>query len=390
LSQFQESDFTVDIDQPLRLLGGLTPAQFMKRHWQRKPLLVRQAFADFKAPLSRSELLSLAAQEEVESRLVVREEPGRTPWRLRSGPFERRALPAFAKPGWTLLVQGVDLHVQSVADLLAGFRFVPAARLDDLMISYATDQGGVGPHFDSYDVFLLQAQGRRRWRIGRQKALALRDDTPLKILANFEPEAEYVLEPGDMLYLPPRYAHDGIAEGECMTYSVGFRAPKRDEVARDLMQRLAEQADEAMDDRLYKDPDQAATASPGRIPASLQNFAQDALQLLLEDPSRWQRALGESLSEPKPQVWFQPGEEDLPPEGVVLDRRSRMMYDEAHIYLNGESWRASGPDARLMRTLADQRALSAQQLAKSSPGAKALLRDWCAAGWVHRKTPSSV
>lgn len=362
----------------------------MKRHWQRKPLLVRQAFADFKAPLSRSELLSLAAQEEVESRLVVREAPGRSPWRLRSGPFERRALPAFAKPGWTLLVQGVDLHVQSVADLLAGFRFVPAARLDDLMISYATDQGGVGPHFDSYDVFLLQAQGRRRWRIGRQKALQLRDDTPLKILANFEPEAEYVLEPGDMLYLPPRYAHDGIAEGECMTYSVGFRAPKRDEVARDLMQRLAEQADEAMDDRLYKDPDQAATASPGRIPASLQNFAQDALQLLLADPSRWQRALGESLSEPKPQVWFQPGEDDLPLEGVVLDRRSRMMYDEAHIYLNGESWRASGADARLMRALADQRALSAQQLAKSSQDARALLRDWCAAGWVHRKTPSSV
>ena len=380
----------MDIDQPLRLLGGLTPTQFMKRHWQRKPLLVRQAFADFKAPLSRSELMSLAAQEEVESRLVIREEPGRTPWRLRSGPFERRALPAFAKPGWTLLVQGVDLHVQSVADLLAGFRFVPAARLDDLMISYATDQGGVGPHFDSYDVFLLQAQGRRRWRIGRQKALALRDDTPLKILANFEPEAEYVLEPGDMLYLPPRYAHDGIAEGECMTYSVGFRAPKRDEVARDLMQRLAEQADEAMDDRLYKDPDQAATASPGAIPAALQNFAQDALQLLLEDPSRWQRALGESLSEPKAQVWFQPGEEDLPPEGVVLDRRSRMMYDETHIYLNGESWRASGPDARLMRTLADQRTLSAQQLAKSSQGAKDLLKEWCAAGWLKRKTPGSV
>jgi 50S ribosomal protein L16 3-hydroxylase len=387
LSQFQESDFTVDIDQPLGLLGGLTPAQFMKRHWQRKPLLVRQAFADFKAPLSRSELVSLAAQEEVESRLVIREEPGRTPWRLRSGPFERRALPAFAKPGWTLLVQGVDLHVQSVADLLAGFRFVPAARLDDLMISYATDQGGVGPHFDSYDVFLLQAQGRRRWRIGRQKALQLRDDTPLKILANFEPEAEYVLEPGDMLYLPPRYAHDGIAEGECMTYSVGFRAPKRDEVARDLMQRLGEQADEAMDDQLYKDPDQAATASPGAIPAALQNFAQDALQRLLEDPSRWQRALGESLSEPKPQVWFQPGDEGLPLEGVVLDRRSRMMYDATHIYLNGESWRASGADARLMRTLADQRSLSAQQLAKSSQGAKDLLKDWCAAGWLLRKNP---
>jgi 50S ribosomal protein L16 3-hydroxylase len=380
----------VDIEQPLRLLGGLTPAQFMKRHWQRKPLLVRQAFADFKAPLSRTELLALAGQEDVESRLVMREEPGHAPWRMRAGPFERRALPAFSKPGWSLLVQGVDLHVQAVADLLTDFRFVPAARLDDLMISYASDQGGVGPHFDSYDVFLLQAHGRRRWRIGRQKALHLRDDTPLKILASFEPEAEYVLEPGDMLYLPPRYAHDGIAEGECMTYSVGFRAPKQDEVARDLLQRLADQADEAMDDRIYKDAGQAATASPGAIPASLQNFAQGALQALLEEPQRWQRALGESLSEPKPQVWFQPGENHLSLAGVVLDRRSRMLYDETHIYLNGESWRASGADARLMRALADQRSLSAQQLAKSSRGAQELLKDWCVAGWLHGKISPSV
>ena len=380
----------MDIDQPLRLLGGLSPTQFMKRHWQRKPLLVRQAFADFKAPLSRAELVALAGQEEVESRLVIREVPGHSPWRLRTGPFERRALPAYAKPGWSLLVQGVDLHVQAVADLLHDFRFVPAARLDDVMISYASDQGGVGPHFDSYDVFLLQAHGRRRWRIGRQKQLHLRDDTPLKILSSFEPEAEYVLEPGDMLYLPPRYAHDGIAEGECMTYSVGFRAPKQDEVARDVLQRLADQADEAMDDRLYKDADQPATACPGEIPASLQNFAQTAVQTLLQDTRRWQRALGESLSEPKPQVWFPPGDASLPEGGVVLDRRSRMMYDEAHIYLNGESWQASGADARLMRELADRRCLTAQQLAKSSRGARDLLAEWCAAGWVHAKKPGSV
>lgn len=373
------------IDQPLRLLGGLTPAQFMKRHWQRKPLLVRQAFADFKAPMSRNALLSLAGQDGVESRLVIREEPGRTPWKLRSGPFQRRALPALSKPGWTLLVQGVDLHVDAVAQLLTNFRFVPAARLDDVMISYATDQGGVGPHFDSYDVFLLQAQGRRRWRIGRQKALHLRDDTPLKILASFEPEEEHVLEPGDMLYLPPRFAHDGLAEGECMTYSVGFRAPKQDEVARDLLQRLADQADEAMDDRLYKDAGQPATSTPGKIPAALEHFAQRAVQALLQDPLRWQRALGESLSEPKPHVWFQPGKQHLPSEGVVLDRRSRMVYDQGHIYLNGESWRAAGADARLMQSLADQRMLTAQQLARSSQGAKALLMAWCAAGWVHAK-----
>lgn len=378
------------IDQPLRLLGGLTPAQFMKRHWQRKPLLVRQAFADFKAPMSRNALLSLAGQDGVESRLVIREEPGRTPWKLRSGPFQRRALPALSKPGWTLLVQGVDLHVDAVAQLLTNFRFVPAARLDDVMISYATDQGGVGPHFDSYDVFLLQAQGRRRWRIGRQKALHLRDDTPLKILASFEPEEEHVLEPGDMLYLPPRFAHDGLAEGECMTYSVGFRAPKQDEVARDLLQRLADQADEAMDDRLYKDAGQPATSTPGQIPAALQHFAQCAVQALLQDPLRWQRALGESLSEPKPHVWFQPGKQHLPSEGVVLDRRSRMVYDQGHIYLNGESWRAAGADARLMQSLADQRMLTAQQLARSSQGAQALLTAWCAAGWLHASsTPSA-
>ena len=362
----------------------------MKRHWQRKPLLVRQAFADFKAPLSRAELVALAAQDEVESRCVIREEPGRSPWRLRSGPFERRALPAFSKPGWTLLVQGVDLHVDAVAELLTDFRFAPAARLDDVMISYATDQGGVGPHFDSYDVFLLQAHGRRRWRIGRQKNLDLRDDTPLKILADFEPEAEYVLSPGDMLYLPPRYAHDGIAEGECMTYSVGFRAPKQDEMARDLLQRLADQADEAMDDRLYKDASQPATATPGAIPVALQNFAREAMHTLLADPKRWQRALGESLSEPKPNVWFQPQDGELPLEGVILDRRSRMMYDEAHIYLNGESWRASGADARLMRTLADQRCLSAQQLARSSQSARDLLSEWSASGWLHALISTSV
>lgn len=377
----------MDVSQPLTLLGGISPEAFMKRYWQKRPLLIRQAIVDFEPPLDRARLFSLAERDDVQSRLVIGPESRGEGWRLRQGPFSRRSLPALKQPNWTMLVQGVDLQNDAVHALMNRFRFIPDARLDDLMISFASEGGGVGPHFDSYDVFLLQAQGRRRWRIGRQKALQLRDDTPLKILANFEPEAEYVLEPGDMLYLPPRYAHDGIAEGECMTYSVGFRAPKRDEVARDLMQRLGEQADEVMDDQLYKDPDQAATASPGAIPAALHNFAQDALQRLLEDPSRWQRALGESLSEPKPQVWFQPGDEGLPLEGVVLDRRSRMMYDATHIYLNGESWRASGADARLMRTLADQRSLSAQQLAKSSQGAKDLLKDWCAAGWLLRKTP---
>ena len=185
-----------------------------------------------------------------------------------------------------------------------------------------------------------------------------------------------------MLYLPPRYAHDGIAEGECMTYSVGFRAPKQDEVARDLLQRLADQADEALDDRIYKDADQPATALPGAIPASLQNFAHTALQALLKDPLRWQRALGESLSEPKPQVWFQPGTENLPSGGVVLDRRSRMLYDDTHIYLNGESWKAAGADARVLKKLADHGHLTPNDLARCSDQVLDCIRDWCEAGWL--------
>src|SRR6476661_7040471 len=190
----------MDIDSPSTLLGGMTPARFMKRHWQKKPLLVRQAIPAFQPLLAPAELFALAAREEVESRLVIHEG---TSWRLQRGPFARRAIPSTRRPDWTLLVQGVDLHLPAAHALLHGFSFVPAARLDDLMISYASDGGGVGPHFDSYDVFLLQVHGRRRWRIGRTTDTSLQPDVPLKILARFEPELEWLLEPGDMLYLPP-------------------------------------------------------------------------------------------------------------------------------------------------------------------------------------------
>src|SRR5687767_9412173 len=223
----------MQIAQPLSLLGGLSPRQFMKRHWQRKPLLVRGAVPGLPPVADRNALFALAGRDDVESRLVEKHDDGR--WSLRRGPFARRALPPLARPRWTLLVQGVDLHLDAAHELLQRFRFVPEARLDDLMVSYASDAGGVGPHFDSYDVFLLQAQGRRRWRIGAQKDLTLRDDVPLKILRHFEPEFDYVLEPGDMLYLPPGYAHDGVAQGECQTYSIGFRAPARGELAQELL-----------------------------------------------------------------------------------------------------------------------------------------------------------
>ncbi len=379
----------MDIHAPLALLGGLSPELFMQRHWQRKPLLVRGAVPGMQPLLDRAGLFALAGREEVESR-VVRRDLATGAWTLARGPFGARALPAASRAGWTLLVQGLDLHLDAAHALLQQFRFVPQARLDDLMVSWASDGGGVGPHFDSYDVFLLQAHGRRRWRWGRQKDLSLQDGVPLKILQRFEPEHEAVLEPGDMLYLPPRYAHDGIAEGECQTCSIGFRAPGRHELARELLQRLAEDVDDGAD-ALYQDPRQPAVAAPGAIPEGLAAFAQEALRRALDDPHGLDRALGEILSEPKPSVWFdEGGKAPRAGQALVLDRRTRMLYDGRHVFANGESWRAGGADARLMRRLADRRRLEAAELAGASADARGLLAGWCEAGWAHAEPAAAA
>lgn len=374
----------MDIRHPLPLLGGISPEQFMRTYWHKKPLLVRQAIAGFKPLLTRPELLALAGRDGVEARLIQQlngEHKGQ--WKLSHGPFARRSLPALTQPGWTVLLQGVDLHLESAHVLLQQFRFVPDARMDDLMISFATDQGGVGPHFDNYDVFLLQAHGKRRWRIGRQKDLSLQPDVPLKILAHFTPEEEYVLEPGDMLYLPPKWAHDGIAEdGECMTYSIGFRSPKQDELAREIFLRMSDEPDDCPKEVLYQDPKQPAVTKPGEIPAKLHDFARQALEKALQEPLALERALGEYLSDPKPNVWFEPADSFGMIEGVRLNRRTRMLYDAQHIFINGESYLAGGRDAELMQELADQRQLSRSQVQQFSDDALELLSLWVDAGWA--------
>ena len=365
-------------DTPCALLGGLSPTQFMRRHWQKKPLLIRAAVPGFQPLLSRPQLFDMASREAVESRLIVRKGPE---WSLRQGPFGRGSLPPLKQAGWTLLVQGVDTHLDTAHELLQRFRFVPDARLDDLMISWASEGGGVGPHVDSYDVFLLQATGHRRWRIGRQTDSSLQPDVPLKILSRFEPEEEHVLGPGDMLYLPPRWAHDGVAVGgECTTYSIGFRAPQRGGLAGELLQRMA---DELQDDTLYRDPRQPATSNPAAMPVALTEFALDALQRLLADRRSLACALGEVMTEPKPRVWFDEAAGAWSPRALRLDRRTRMMYDPHHVFINGESFRAGGADARLMRLLADRRSLDERDVRRASDDAQALLQEWFEAGWLH-------
>lgn len=367
----------------LSLLGGLTPAAFLAEYWHKRPLLIRQAVPDLQDLPSRDRLFELAASDDVESRLIART---RSNWQVDHGPFPE--LPSPRRKNWTLLVQGVNLHDDATDALLRRFRFLPDARLDDVMISYATDGGGVGPHFDSYDVFLLQTHGRRLWRIGAQSDLSLVENAPLKILRRFAPEQEFVLEPGDMLYLPPNHAHEGVALGECATCSIGFRAPSYQELGEAFLQFMAETID--LPGR-YADPDLAPTRHPAQIgKAMLARVTQelDKVRFTGADVSEF---LGRYLSEPKPTVFFAAPDRPLPygrfvqraaRVGVVLSSKSRMLYAGNVLFLNGESYQMGSRDRTLLKCFADRRSLDATEVAAASTDVKEALHQWHANGWL--------
>lgn len=328
-----------------RLLGGLTPRAFLRGYWQKRPLFVPRAWPGFSGVIDARALIALAARDDVESRIVERRGGRRD---TRHGPF---ATATVRRRNWTLLVSGVNLHVPAADALLRRFAFIPQARLDDVMVSYASPGGGVGPHTDSYDVFLLQGPGRRRWRFQGRTVVA---------------------SPGDLLYLPPQLEHDGVALEPCYTYSVGFRAPRGAELGAAFLDWLHERG---LPDASYRDPGLAPAARPARIPAGLVAFSAAVLSRI-----RWSRRdvaefTGRYLSAPKPHVVFRASR--TRGARVVLDSRTQLLYHGRRFFINGESVTVRHP--RVLRELADRREIEASRLAPLA----ALIAEWREAGYLH-------
>ena len=284
------------INTPLEILGGISAEVFLRDYWQKKPLLIRKAIPDFVSPLDGNDLAGLSLEEMVESRIVL--EHGATPWELKQGPFDDDTYSTLPERDWTLLVQAVDQFSPDVAEVLENFKFLPNWRIDDVMISFAVPGGSVGPHYDNYDVFLLQAEGKRQWKVGQM----CDSDSPLlahpdlRILDGFEQTDEWTLEPGDMLYLPPRLAHWGIAQTECMTWSVGFRAPSTAEVVTHYADFVARFLP---DEQRYGDANMSPVSNPNYIrPEDIQRLRK-LISEQLDDDRMLLTWFGQHMTEPR-------------------------------------------------------------------------------------------
>lgn len=337
----------MNMDAPL---GSISVETFLKDYWQKKPLLIRQAIPDFSPPVTADELAGLACEPDVESRLI-RFDAKEDHWSLEQGPFPESRFAELPDSQWTLLVQAVDHWIPEAADLVERFRFIPSWRVDDLMISYAAPGGGVGPHYDNYDVFLLQASGTRRWELGGvcTEDSPRRPDAPVMILPEWKPDQSYDLEPGDMLYLPPQIAHNGYAVGDdCMTYSIGFRAPAHNEILRSFSDFVGEKLGREI---RYADPDLSLQTNPGQIGQDALNRVQAILASYLKDEAQIARWFGRYMTEPKypelEEVQEPPSIEELQQwlaQDIPLRRNegARFAYldkaDEASLFANGEHY----------------------------------------------------
>ena len=390
---------TLPLSEPWALLGGLSPHQFMKIHWHKKPLLVRGAIPAFSlaqqilepldSPISAAELFKIASTVESQARLIHAK-----PWSFTEGPFKKKSIPSISTPDWTLLLQGMEARHPAAAKILSWFRFIPDARLDDLMISIAGSGGGVGPHFDSYDVFLIQMSGRRRWRISTQKDLSLNPTLPLKILQHFKPDQEWDLGPGDMLYLPPHIAHDGIAlDPGCQTWSVGFRAPSYRELLQEGLWHLAQSLEDLPElSKRFTDPEQSATPNAEQLPAVLIAQVQQKLaQLKLDQVETFLPGIAAYLSEPKAQAVFDGSKNTLTPAQFTRKLKNtplrphpqtRLLSLGTGVFCNGENMTSaqSKTTQQAWRTLSAKKQLSPPQSIASDQHSS--LYEAYSAGWL--------
>lgn len=346
--------------------GSISVAEFLAQFWQQKPLLLRRFVDPGSVDTGLETLLLFAQQDDISSRLIrVRNQD----WSMQEGPFD--ALPSLRTKQWTILLQGMDRGLDQAYALRLAFGFLPHARIDDVMISVASAGGGVGAHLDEYDVFLVQGHGQRRWRWGYQSNHHFQANKPLKLLEHFEPQFEAVLEPGDCLYLPPRWAHEGVALSPCSTWSVGFRAPSRQEFLQYFLLEAAESVAGA--NPRYQDMRQAMTKQAGRIPVALAEQLKQWAMSFRSEQQLVEQALGRFLSEPAANAWFDSPAKSLSrlqwlkkalTHGLALHPASRMVYDTKSVWLNGEKLARPCP---LLRQLADQRYINANQIKSSVP-----------------------
>lgn len=363
----------MDIKKPLAYLGGMSAEQFLNEYWQKKPLLVRNAFPELAYRLSPEDLMELAQEDGVEARLIL--EKGKTPWELRKGPFTEKVFKQLPKTHWTLLVQAVDHYLPALADYLDYFSFIPQWRIDDIMISFAPEGGSVGPHYDQYDVFLIQGIGQRRWQLGQycDESSPRVPNTPLRIIENMQANFDEVVNPGDLLYVPPHLSHYGVAQNDCTTYSIGFRAPA-------LSHLLERVVDEALVNQgaslLFKDSNRVANAQSSTL--STQDLAQLQQQImsLMNDQTLFKNAIAPFLSECKYDDYEPQGEKislsDLRQalaDGAVLrrDPASRFVITEGEqpeLWINGECCDTPSTCFAFIIELCELRKISSENLAK--------------------------
>ncbi len=346
--------------------GDISIEEFLRDYWQKKPLLVRNAFPDIEAPVGADELAGLSLEADVESRLVI-QSPDGIDWDIKHGPFDEETFANLPETHWTLLVQAVDSWVPEASDIVEQFRFIPNWRYDDLMVSFASQGGGVGPHYDNYDVFLIQTQGQRRWEVGGffDQNSPRRPNTPVMIMTEWEPEYNWVLEPGDMLYIPPQVGHNGIGESDdCMTYSVGFRAPSHAEIMRSFTDFIGEKL---TSESRYTDPDLTLQDNPGEIPAKALEKVRDIFTSYLQDDARLGEWLGKFVTEPKyPELDQEPEQlatideiRTALKEGdlcFIRNEGSRFSYstvsdNEVQLYADGNCFKLSGSSCALATNL---------------------------------------